>query len=271
MSVLKIVLLTAIGFYLLLVLALYFFQDNLIFLAVPLEKDYPYAFDTPFEERDFEMEDGASINALHFKSEDPRGIIYYHHGNAGNLARWGEVAEYFVKFGYDVLIYDYRGYGKSTGKRTEATLHRDAQYLYDQLKQQWKEDEIVLYGRSMGSGMACRLAANNAPKLLILESPFYSLKSMAHHRFPFLPTRLLVNYDFLNWQHLQQADLPIHIFHGTDDAVVPLWSGQQLYEAITDRATFTEIAGGGHNDLINFEAYHKGIRKILGAYVVQAN
>lgn len=263
MSLIKITLGTIAALYVLLVLALYFFQENFIFLGESLAQDHRYSFDTPFEEQNFEMSDGAVINALHFKSDNRKGIIFYHHGNAGNLDRWGVIAEYFVQFGYDVLIYDYRGYGKSTGDRSEKTLHQDAQYIYDQLRKDWSDDQIIIYGRSLGSGMACHLAANNEAKMLILETPFYSLQSMASWRFPFLPTRLLVRYKMLNWKKLQEAEMPIHIFHGTDDGVVPYWSGEKLYQSVQDKASLTTIERAQHNNLIEFEEYREGTRELL--------
>lgn len=263
MSFIKITIGVIVGLYLLMVLVLYFFQENFIFLGEPLSQDHQYTFDTLFEERNFEMTDGAIINALHFKADSSKGVIYYHHGNAGNLDRWGSIAEYFVQFGYDVLIYDYRGYGKSTGTRSEKTLHQDAQHIYDELLKDWSADQIILYGRSLGSGMACQVAANNKAKMLILETPFYSLQSMASWRFPFLPTRLLVKYNMLNWKRLQESDMPIHIFHGTEDGVVPYWSGKKLYESVQDKATFTTLEGAQHNNLIEFEGFRDGVRGLL--------
>lgn len=264
MSCIKITIGVLVGLYVLLVLVLYFFQENFIFLGEPLTQDYPYSFDTPFEEQNFEMEDGAVINALHFKADSSKGIIYYHHGNAGNLVRWGVIAAYFVQFGYDVLIYDYRGYGKSSGERSEKTLHQDAQHIYNELKKKWTDQEIIIYGRSLGSGMACHLAAHNNAKMLILETPFYSMQSMANWRFPFLPNTLLIKYDMLNWKRLQEANLPIHIFHGTDDGVVPYWSGKKLYEAAKAKATLTTIEGAQHNNLIEFEEWSEGVINIIG-------
>ena len=263
MSLIKIILGTLIGLYLLLALALYFFQENFIFLGEPLDQDFEYHFETPFEERNFKMMDGAVINALHFKADSSKGIIFYHHGNAGNLDRWGGIAEYFIPFGYDVLIYDYRGYGKSSGLRSEKTLHQDAQHIYEELRKDWTFDQIIIYGRSLGSGLACHLAANNPAQMLILETPFYSLQSMASWRFPVLPTSLLVKYEMLNWKRLQEANLPIHIFHGTDDDIVPYWSGKKLYEAVKDKATLSTIEGAQHNNLIEFKKYRLGMKVLL--------
>lgn len=263
MSAVKIAVGSIAVLYVVLAMALYFFQENFIFLGEPLPQDYHYKFETPFEELNFDMQDGAVINALHFKSEDRKGIIYYHHGNAGNLARWGGIAEYFVQFGYDVLIYDYRGYGKSSGQRTEENMYQDAKDIYAQLQSEWGEENILLYGRSLGSGLACELAGRNSPKMVILETPFYSLKSMAHYRFPFLPTGLLVKYEMLNWQNLEKAEMPIHIFHGTEDGVVPYESGKRLYETVSDKATFTRVEGAQHNNLIEFEEYQRGLKGIL--------
>lgn len=263
MSIIKITLGILVALYVLLVLALYFFQENFIFLGEPLDQHHQYNFETPFEERNFEMSDGAVINALHFKADSSKGIIYYHHGNAGNLDRWGGIAEYFIQFGYEVLIYDYRGYGKSNGTRSEKTLHQDAQHIYDELKKDWGDEQIILYGRSLGSGMACHVASSNNAKMLILETPFYSLQSMASWRFPFLPTKILVKYDMLNWKRLRESNLPIHIFHGTDDGVVPHWSGKKLYESVKEKATLTTIEGAQHNNLIEFEGFREGVNELL--------
>ena len=249
--------------YVFVALLLYFFQENIIFQGITLREDHLYTFQSAFEEVNFEIDDEVTINALHFKSNEPKGIIFYHHGNAGNLDRWGEIAEYFLQFQYDVLIYDYRGYGKSTGQRTEATLYSDAQFIYDQLKTTWKEEDIIVYGRSLGSGIASQLVANNSPKILILESPFYSLQSMAKDRFPIYPSGLLVKYELPNWKNLQKGDTPIVILHGTDDNVVPFDQGMNLYQSVSDKATLITIEGGDHNHLVNFPEYREGIKKIL--------
>ena len=147
--------------------SLFFFQEKLIFRPITLPQDFVYNFSNPFEELFLKAEDGAVINALHFKKENPKGIILYFHGNAGNLARWGKITEFFVEKDYDVLVMDYRTYGKSTGKLSEQALYSDAQMCYNYVLKQYEESEIIVYGRSLGTGMATYLASNNNPKQLI--------------------------------------------------------------------------------------------------------
>lgn len=120
------VLLLVTGLYILIGSALVVFQEKLIFLPTVLEQDYKFEFNHEFEEVFLETDTDAIINAIHFKVENPKGVIVYFHGNAGDLDRWGTIAEYFVKRDYDVFIMDYRTYGKSVGPLTEEAFYHDA-------------------------------------------------------------------------------------------------------------------------------------------------
>jgi len=252
-------------FYVMLTALIAFFQEQLIFLPTKLPQEYAYTFDTPFEELFLESSDGASLNALHFKSENPKGIILYFHGNAGDLSRWGEITSGFTQYNYDLLVMDYRTYGKSTGKLNEENLYSDAQLFYNFVKDRFPENEIILYGRSLGSAFATRLAAENDPKMLILESPFYNLKSVAKSRFPIVPVGLLIRYSFENNKYIKEVSCKTIIFHGTDDNVVPYKSGKKLYTTANPQngKQLVTIPDGGHNDLARFETYHKAIEAVL--------
>ena len=242
---------------------IYLFQERFIFLPKPLAEDFTYQFDRPFEEVWYTMDDGTKVNALHFKSNDPKGIILYNHGNADNLARWGEVSYFFVDQGYDVVIYDYRGYGKTKGQRSETKLFEDALTLYDTINKKWPADEIIIFGRSLGSAMASYIAANRPHRMLILETPFHSLADMAKYYFPVYPYTIL-KYDFENYAHLKAASSKIHIFHGTEDVVVPLKSGLKLHNELADgKSNFVTIEGGEHNNLRRFEKYRQEMIEVL--------
>ncbi len=242
--------------------ALYFFQEKLMFLPSTLAQDYKYQFDYPFEELFLKIEDEATINALHFKAENPKGVILYFHGNAGDLSRWGKITEFFVEKRYDVLVMDYRTYGKSIGKLSEDAIYKDAQYCYDYLLERYSENEITLYGRSLGTGIASYLASKNNAKRLILETPYYSILDIAKHRFPMFPVKQLLKYRFPTFQYLPKVKCPITIIHGTEDNVVPFSSGKKLSELESEIDFFT-VKGGGHNNLIEFEDYHKAIDNVL--------
>jgi len=244
--------------------SLYFLQEKLIFLPTTLPQDYAYSFSNPFEELFLKSDDGAVINTIHFKNENPKGVILYLHGNAGNLSRWGKITEFFVEKDYDVLVMDYRTYGKSKGKLSEEALYSDAQMCYDYILKHYEESEITIYGRSLGTGMATYLGSNNNPKQLILETPFYSLVEVAKHRFPVFPVKKILKYNFPSYKYVQNINCPISIFHGTNDGVIPYKSGRKLFNSMNQKdKNFFTIENGKHNNLIEFEAYRKQINNIL--------
>lgn len=244
--------------------SLYFIQEKILFRPTVLAQDHVYQFNEPFEEVFLKVDDGAVINAIHFKTENPKGVILYFHGNAGDLSRWGLIAEYFVKQQYDVFIMDYRTYGKSTGKLNEAVLYTDAQLCYDHILKQYKESDIILYGRSLGTGIATNIAAKNNPKQLVLESPYYSMADVAQHMFPIFPVKYLLKYKIPTFEFIKNVNCPITIFHGTDDGVVPFASGKKLFDELQEKqAEFIQVDGCGHNNLIDFDGYCNGIENIL--------
>ncbi|WP_296384986.1 alpha/beta hydrolase [Winogradskyella sp.] len=243
--------------------ALHFFQEKLLFLPTTLEQDYQYQFDYPFEELFLKTDDDAVINALHFKVDNPKGAILYFHGNAGDLSRWGNITEYFAAMQYDVLVMDYRTYGKSKGKLSEQGFYKDAQYCYDYLLKQYSENQITLYGRSLGTGIASYVASKNNPKQLILETPYHSILDVAKQRFPIFPVKQLLRYHFPTFKNLPKTLCHITIIHGTDDNLVPYTSGKKLSELGLDNLNFITIEGGDHNNLIEFKDYHKIIKTIL--------
>ncbi|MEM9679409.1 MAG: alpha/beta hydrolase [Bacteroidota bacterium] len=243
--------------------SLYFIQEKLLFLPTQLAQDYEYQFDRNFEELFLKAEDGATINAIHFKSENPKGVILYFHGNAGDLSRWGKITEYFVDFQYDVVVMDYRTYGKSQGVLSEAVLYSDAQLCYDYISKSFSDQDIVLYGRSLGTGIATYLAANNSANQLILETPYYSIEDVAQYRFPFFSVKRLLKYKIPTYQYLKNVKCPVTIIHGTEDTVVPYGSGKKLMDLKMNNIKFVTVEGGHHNDLIHFEVYRNTIEKLL--------
>ncbi|XMO87385.1 alpha/beta fold hydrolase [Algibacter sp. AS12] len=261
---LKKVFLVLISLYLMVGSLLYFFQEKLMFLPTVLEQDYEYQLSYPFEELFFKTEENAVINAIHFKIENPKGVVLFFHGNAGDLSRWGTLAEYFVEKQYDVLVMDYRTYGKSKGKLSEKALYLDAQYCYDYLKEKYNEEDITIYGRSLGTGLATYVASKNKPKNLILETPYYSILDVAESRFPIFPVKNLLKYKILSYQFIKETACPILILHGTDDQVVPYESAKKLFEAAPkEKNTFITFEGGNHGNLSTYESYHKQIDDIL--------
>lgn len=241
----------------------YWYQESFLFHPRVTRMDYVYDFDYPYEEKLYKTPNNGSIHTLKFEVKESKGLVFYLHGNAGSLRDWGWVYADFVKMGYDVLIIDYRGYGKSTGPLSEANMHSDLEFLYNEMKSQYKEDNIVVYGRSIGTGMASKLAANNQPKAVVLESPFYSIKDVAKKMAPIFPLELLLKYKFNSFEYLSSALSPIYIIHGTNDNVIPFQSGEKLYELHKDNVSFFKVEDGQHNNLSNYPAHKELLKEVL--------
>lgn len=252
--------------YVIIFVGLYFLQEKMIFIPelLPQDYSYSYSFRNKFEEINLKTEDGAVLNALHFKVKNPKGVILYFHGNAGDLSRWGSVVQNFVKLQYDVLVMDYRGYGKSTGKLSESALYNDAQLFYDYLLKRYSESEIIVYGRSLGTTFATYVASKNHPKRLFLEAPFYSLSEVAAARFPIYPVNWFLNYYFPTYRYLRDVSCPIIIFHGTDDTVVNYENGEKLSKIKTKgKLSLITINEGTHHNLVESKMYKRTLDSIL--------
>ncbi len=255
----KIILITII-IYLFSMLFFNLFQEKFIFQNVKLDSNYSFSFEQNFEEITLNTNNNSEINALLFKAENPKGVLLYFHGNKGNLVRWGKIASYFTKYNLDVFVIDYRSYGKSKGKFDEKSMYKDAQICYDYLKGRYSENEISIYGRSLGCTFAVRTAAKNNPKQLILESPFYNLKDVAKYHYPFLPFKFLLKYKFNTNTYISEVLCKTTIFHGTKDKVVPLSSGKKIYERSNlPQTSFFAIEGGTHHNLFDFSVYQDEI------------
>ena len=253
-----------LAIYIFVVIAMALFQERLIFLPTHLDADHKFGFERPFEELFIDTQDGASLNGLYFPVEEAKGLILYYHGNSGDLDRWGGVVEYFAQYSYDVLVMDYRKYGKSRGVLSEDALYADALLWYDKALELYPEEQIVLYGRSMGTTFASYTAAKHRPSQVILEAPFYSLRAVAQQRYWFLPVKWFLKYYFPSYQHLEQVQAPITIIHGTEDAIVPYSNATRIKETLPQaQLELVTVSGGSHNDLIEFDDYHRTIRERL--------
>ncbi len=167
-------------------------------------------------------------------------------------------------FGYDVLVMDYRTYGKSTGDLSEENLYSDGQLFYDYVKKSFNEDSIVVYGRSIGTGLASFVASNNSPRKLILETPFYNFSEAVKNRIPILPVKYLLKYQFPSNEFISNVNCSVLIYHGKKDRIVPYKSGVKLSKLIQKKAlTFISIPEGEHNDLMSFEEYDEALEKFL--------
>jgi uncharacterized protein len=246
--------------YFVLIIAAYLFQDKLVFQSTSLKFDYPFVFNHPFEEYFINTPDSQCLNILHFKTDCTcKGVVVYFHGNADNLQRWGHFAADFTKLGYDVVLMDYRSYGKSTGVPSENMLYADAQLLWDWSKKRFDYPRWVIFGRSLGAAVATHLAQDVQPDLLGLETPFETINgAWAGYILPFK-----MKYAFPNKDHLGKIACKKYIFHGTSDWVVPLRSAQKLKPFLKNGDDMVVIEGGGHKNLNTYPLYHQKLAELL--------
>lgn len=241
-----------------------FFYERLLFQDETLETDFPVDFDFQYEEVTLNPDVDVQLHGLLLKADQSRGLVLYFHGNRGNVSRWGMVADKVRNFGYDVLIMDYRGYGKSMGARSEAALYQDARFIYDHAIEQMGYENIVIYGRSLGSAVATHLATKRRARHLILETPLTRIREVI----PLLDFLLIykpwMKYEFNSADRIDEIECPITILHGTDDKVVPYKMGEMLYADINhSNKKLITIQGGKHNNLDTFENYQQAIGRIL--------
>lgn len=249
--------------YVVLAVLVYFIQERFIFKPEKLPLDFEYKYDAPFRELNFEPEQGVTINGLHFYVKEAKGLILYFHGNSRSIKGWAKYARDFYRYQYDVVLVDYRGFGKSTGKRSEKRMLADMQFVYETLAVNYPESHLIVYGRSIGSGFAAKIAADNNPRYLILDAPYYSFKKVVERFLPILPHRLLLRYHLRTDRWITEVSCHTYILHGTRDWLIPIKHSEALQKKNPTRITLIRIEGGGHNNLPTFPDYHNFIRDIL--------
>jgi uncharacterized protein len=237
---------------------LYFTQERIIVPATTLPADYRFQFDQPFTEVWVPVQ-GATLHALHFRQPHPRGVVFFLHGNTGNLVTWTTGVDFYRRVNYDLFIIDYRGYGKSTGHvESEAQLHADVRTAYDTMTALYRDTPIVIYGRSLGTALAASLARDVNPRLLVLVSAFTSLAEAATKEYPWAPEWIL-KYPMRTDAIIGDVRSPILLIHGSDDKLVPLANSERLKALARSPAELLVVPGAGHNDIHKFPVYLDGL------------
>jgi alpha-beta hydrolase superfamily lysophospholipase len=245
--------------------ALFFLQDYFLFHPVKLARDYHYQFDTPFEEVDIPFNKTDIINMVKFFPADTirKGVVIYFHGNKGNIGRYGKFAVNFTKHGYEVWMEDYPGFGKSRGTRNEEILYGEAAKIYTMAAEKYAKEQIVIFGKSFGTGVAAQLASVKECSQLILETPYYSIPDLFSCYAPIYPVLNMTNYKIPVNQFLQKVKVPITIFHGTDDGVIPYRCAAKIKAVLKPTDEFITIEDGTHNNLNDFALFHQKLDSLL--------
>jgi len=247
----------------LLIVIAFISQEKLIFFPEKLAKNHQFSFTSNFEEKFYLMEDSVRLHGLLFKADSSKGVVFYLHGNAGSASTWGNMAEIFTKHNYDLLLLDYRGYGKSEGRIvSEKQMYTDVRNVYNELKTNYSEDQIIVLGYSIGTGMASMIAAENNPKQLILLAPYFNLPDLVKQVYPIVP-RFIVKYKFKSNEFLPKTNSPIAIFHGLNDDIIPPNCSERLYKLCKPSDKLLLIDNQGHNGLNENGKFQQELAKIL--------
>jgi pimeloyl-ACP methyl ester carboxylesterase len=250
-------------FYVILCIVFYFFQEFFFFRPEKLPSDFKFQYPFPYDEQTFEMSDGGTINAIHFTVPNSKGVIFYIKGNSRSIKGWGKFARDFVGKGYDFFICDYRGFGKSRGKKTQDILFNDMEVVYHWLLEKYDENKIIIYGRSFGSGIATKIASINHPKMLILDSPYYSFLDQVR-RFGFwMPVSWLLRYKIRTDLYIKEVQCPVFIFHGAKDWLIPSYNSQKLKSENKQKIKLYVIERAHHNNLNDYPEYHDKLYDVL--------
>ncbi len=248
--------------YLVLLLLLFIFQRSLMYFPAPLD-DFQRQHHLPFEEISIMSEDGLEIKSWIAKKEPDKKTIVFFHGNAGNAAHRIPMLKEFFRAGHTVVLAEYRGYGDNPGKPSENGIISDAERLMEYvIAQGTAVEDIVLMGRSLGTGPSTNLATKYDVAALILVSPFSSFPDVAASTYPYFPVRFLMKDKFDSKSIIKNIKAPVLMFHGEFDRIIPLHFGEALFEAANEPKQFERILMRGHNNL-DMEAINNKILEFI--------
>ena len=243
---------------------IYYLQDYFLFQSTPLRRDHQYDFPMPFREVNIDYTQNQNLNIIQFETARPlQGVVLYFHGNRKNISWYARFAPMFTEQGYEVWMIDYPGYGKSTGMITEAALFDYASQLYKLAARKFAADSIIIFGKSIGTGIAAQLASHAPCKRVILETPYYSLSSVASRFFPIYPMERMTRVNIRTWEYFPLIKAPVSILHGTADKVIAYNNALRLKPLMKPADEFITITGGGHSNLRKFPLFMQKIDSLL--------
>lgn len=240
--------------YCLIGIAIYILQDYILLRPVQLSRDHKFNFDMPFKEVNIPYDINTNINIVQFTPVDtsPKGVLLYFHGNRSNISRYRRFVPYFTRSGYEVWMIDYPGYGKSTGKFSEQLVYEWSLLMYKLARTRFSADSIVIYGKSLGTGIATQLASVRNCQYLILETPYYSLPSVIGSHAPIYPVDRMIRHQFPTYKFLPKVSDPVIVLHGTNDGVIPYRHALRLQALLKKDDELITITGGTHRNLYSF-------------------
>jgi len=252
------------------VAAVYFFQDRLLYFPSSEIACTPAMDGLDFEDVHFQAADGTALHGWYIPAPAARATLLFCHGNGGNISHRLESIRIFHNLGLTVFIFDYRGYGMSRGRPNEQGMELDALAAWQWLTGEKGADPatLIIFGRSLGGAIAAGLACTRAAAGLILESSFTSYVDIGRVHYPWLPVGLIAKYRYATIEKVPRLSMPVLIVHSSEDELIPFRHGRALYAGCAGRKYFLEISGG-HNDgfLLSGDTYISGIDRFISAVV----
>lgn len=248
-------------FYAAVLALLWWKQEALLFVPDVLAADH--RFDRGDDVHDLWIEvPGARLHALHLRRPQPRGVVFFLHGNGGSLDSWFVNLDFYRRSNVDLVMLDYRGYGKSSGRiDSEAQLHADVRAAWDAIAPRYAGMHRVVLGRSLGSGLAAALAAEVQPEVTVLVSPYFSMQALAAEHYAWVPGAVL-RYPLRTDLVLPRLRGQVLLVHGERDTLIEPAHSVRL-QALLPRARHVVVAGASHNDLQRFPAYSEALATAL--------
>ena len=245
---------------------LWFRQERLLFEPSPLPADQLLSSDPDVSELFIDVP-GARLSVAQLHLPNPRGVVFYLHGNSGNLQKWLVGLDAFRELNFDVVMFDYRGFGKSTGQiGSEAQLRADVRAVWAEFAPGYEGKRVVISGQSLGTALAAGLsaelcAAGRAPALTLMVSPYSSMRALADELYPWVPSRVL-RYPLATMDYLCRLKGPLMLIHGDKDELIGFHHSEALLRAVP-WAQLLCVEGAGHSDVHQFPSYRQGLAAAL--------
>ena len=256
--------------YALILVIVYFKQERMLYFPEKEIWQTPDNISLKYDEINFKTKDGLNISGWYIPAENEKGVLLFCHGNAGNISHRLESINIFNSLNLSVLIFDYRGYGKSEGKPSEHGTYLDAEAAWDYLVNVKGKSpkEIIIFGRSLGGAVAAEIAVRKNPAALIIESCFTSVPELGKTFYPWLPVKLISKFKYSTIDKIGSINCPKLIIHSPEDEIISFSHGKSLYENALQPKEFLKIKGG-HNEgfLISGKTYNDGLKIFLEKYL----
>jgi len=246
---------------------LYIWQERLLFEPDPLALDDPICSDPDTHEFFIEVPE-ARLSVAHLQLPNPRGVFFFLHGNSGNLKKWFVDLDAYRQANFDVVMFDYRGFGKSSGQiESEAQLRADVNTVWQHFAPLYEGKRVVISGQSLGTSLAAGLAAQLcaagcAPDLTLLVSPYSSMRALADELYPWVPARVL-RYPLHTLEHAAKLLGPVMLIHGEKDELIGIHHSEALCKSMRS-AQLLRVDGAGHTDVHRFPSVRKALLSALG-------